>query len=310
MSKVQSIQNLREELSKFSDPRDRLLKLKEATGWPEDKALDLLNFMFQKPVLVDSTKSVNGSESVKAILEAKYKKTMERKAAGEIQFTERKQVQLSQYELDRRHNRYLLGIRSAVEEGQEPSRFSGFDEASFDHPEFRENQLVRDLRAYYGRGQAKPLLLLCGGTGEGKTFISLAWANRLAKVERDFLGNIQSTNVKFITAYDLTMLIAGKKFSDIEDYRTAGILILDDVGGEPTGYKGADFSAELNAIVTYRDFHRKPTLITTNHNAALLKTPDGQQVPGFFEVYGERIRSRFHKSGVVLTAAEGDMRRK
>jgi len=198
------------------------------------------------------------------------------------------------FEKDVLHIRYLLKTSSE----------NIYDGATRNNPNFNETQLVRDIDAQYVKGYSKPILLLCGATGCGKTYASIAKVCQIARVEFDFLGHLKYSNACFVTAKDLTDMLLSKQYSEIKAVRESGVLIIDDLGTEPVGYKGADFNAEFQSIIDYRHKFRKQTILNTN----LDPKSDDPNVKTFASQYGDRVLSRIKEVGVVIGSDISDMR--
>lgn len=204
--------------------------------------------------------------------------------------------QWTDFEKDVLHIRHLL----------KTSTKNIYDGATRNNPEFNETQLVRDIDAQYVKGHSKPILLLCGATGCGKTYASIAKVCQIARVEFDFLGRLKYSNAAFVTAKDLTDMLLAKQYSDIKAIREMAVLIIDDLGTEPIGYKGADFNAEFQAIIDYRHKFRKQTILNTN----LDPKSEDPNVKTFASQYGDRVLSRIKEVGVVIGSDLTDMRGK
>lgn len=191
------------------------------------------------------------------------------------------------FELDIAHNRFLLGGQTI------------FDGASFHNPAFRETEASRwFLTEFRNAGRRSALLL--GNPGSGKTWACLAHANSLAKVNRRGL-EIVGSNARFVTAFDLAELFhnSRKKAADehLEDIKRSKVLIVDDLGAEPAGFRGSDFVAYFDRLFSDRHMHMKTTLITSNASKAQI-----------IDLYGSRFTSRFNDCGLIFESKEGDFR--
>lgn len=112
---------------------------------------------------------------------------------------------------------------------------------------------------------AHPILLLRGAPGVGKSHLAKAAARYMSErgwpvlftTARGFLDEVKAT-------FD-----GGQPTAQVVDrYRSAGVLMLDDLGAEyATGWSGP----ELFALVNDRYEHRQKTLITTNVGGAELQ---------------------------------------
>ena len=120
-------------------------------------------------------------------------------------------------------------------------------------------------------------LLLCGGTGLGKTHLSLAIAG--AVIQRGF-------GVIYTTSHRLLGKLQEQQFSrnstETDDYQSMALgcdlLIIDDLGAEFS----TNFTvAALYGVINERINLRRPTVINTNFDETILR-----------ERYGDRILSR------------------
>lgn len=261
----------------------------EAIGVPPNAVDDLHAFLMTppKPRIVRSKEESAVPFSQSAVFKEQCRRLEDKIAQGIIKPSIPKSEQLTAYERDLSHIRFLLG-GSSIYDGASPHNSEGF----------RETTVTLWLHKHYGKGIDKPFALLTGGAGCGKTFGTIAHVLKISAPRFDFLGKIQQTNAAFVGAYDLSQLVLNRRTQTLSELRDKSILILDDIGTEPSaGFKGSDFLAEFEALITHRHKHKKRTIITTNFE------------PGpFFQLYGERIASRVKELGVVMTNGEEDMR--
>lgn len=121
--------------------------------------------------------------------------------------------------------------------------------------------------------------LLSGGTGTGKTFIASAIANDLCE---------KGYTVLFKSAYEMlsdmkiNYLSSSQTFNDehsiFDDYLTADLLVIDDLGTEQIL---RNITLEyLLMILSSREMNGKSTVVTTNLSTGLM------------DRYGDRIASR------------------
>lgn len=131
--------------------------------------------------------------------------------------------------------------------------------------------------------------LLLGGVGCGKTTAAIS-----------IVANEMEPFVKarFLTAYDLSFMIYKRDFEGLEAVEKAHIVIIDDLGTEPEGFKGKDFLAHFENLFATRHRCLRRTIITSNLTIEQIKKD-----------YGDRFISRLRQSGQVFEANNSDMRK-
>ena len=144
-----------------------------------------------------------------------------------------------------------------------------------------ENQRERQLRikAYCERyadslpKPAKPILVMFGLPGTGKSYLGSAIANRAME---------RFIETRFVTAYQIIQDVLEAlrtQCSGLEQYKRVDFLVIDDLGTEPMV---PNITIEsMFTLINERTAFRKPTVIITNHNTVELS-----------ERYGERLTSR------------------
>lgn len=188
--------------------------------------------------------------------------------------------------------------------GKLPLTESTFQSFSLDYyqedPEaYRQmSEILRTCQTYAQRFRAdSPSLLFKGGTGLGKTHLSLAIAN--AALEKGF-------GVVYGSAQNFAMALEKERFQQDgagtgEQLKACDLLILDDLGTEfPSGY----VNAALYDIVNSRMLAAKPTIISTNLS---LKELEERYSPRFasriagsygkLEFLGRDVRVQRRKAG-------------
>lgn len=136
---------------------------------------------------------------------------------------------------------------------------------------------------------AKKSLLLAGGTGLGKTFLSTCIARELL---------LSGKSVIYISAVDFFKRIENSRFDkenvDIDMFFGCDLLIIDDLGTEaPSVYTTAVFSDILDRRVNMG----KKLILSTNHKISDIEKLYGQRIysriSGYFEhllFFGKDIR--------------------
>lgn len=123
--------------------------------------------------------------------------------------------------------------------------------------------------------KASPNLIMTGGTGLGKTHLSLAIANEA--IQRGF-------GVIYASAGDLTAKLEEEHFGrstetgSMESLQNCDLLILDDLGTE---FRSSFSSAAIYGLINTRLLLKKPTIISTNLRTAEMA-----------DRYSERFASR------------------
>lgn len=120
-------------------------------------------------------------------------------------------------------------------------------------------------------------LLLCGGTGLGKTHLSLAIA---FEVIQSGFGVVYTTSQRLLDKLQSQQFSRG--YQDDTDYQalalSCDLLIIDDLGAE---FSTSFTVAALYNIINTRIIERRPTIISTNFDEQVLR-----------DRYGDRILSR------------------
>lgn len=263
--------------------------LTEQTDWPEDRIRDYVSFLNSAPKerpkgeythlgkFTESPEWIDLQERIRRCIEESRNTSLQRQQKEELSVFSRHIL----------HNRFLLGGSSPLEG------------ASYYNPAHKETQVSDWLRNVF-HGLGKDSFILSGGTGSGKTWGALAYANQRAKPEIDASQTrVIRSDAAFITAYQLAAMAADPKpnrdtLSRIENVR---ILILDDLRSVPPGYKGADIIDYLENLINARYTRRRRTFITTNLDMAQ-----------FSAIYGDRVVSRLKSSGSDFTTTDGDWR--
>ncbi len=172
--------------------------------------------------------------------------------------------------------RRLTGMKPCSFDALDPTFYSDvFDEELGCSP--REHmQSVIDYCRWYADGfdVNRPNLLLRGATGTGKTHVSLAIAAGACAREANVIyGSVQSL------LHVLESEHFGRAQGDTE--RTlidCDLLVLDDLGTE---FSSPFYTSALYALINGRMLAGRPTIISTNLDAAAI-----------YEHYGEQIASR------------------
>lgn len=150
-------------------------------------------------------------------------------------------------------------------------------------------KVLETCRLYSQRFRGdSPSLLFHGGTGLGKTHLSLAIANRA--IDKGF-------GVIYGSAQSFSVVLERERFereSSAQNLSSCDLLILDDLGAEfPSNYAGA----ALYDVINTRMLGNRPTIISTNCNMQELEGRYGQRfasrLAGYYgklEFIGQDIR--------------------
>lgn len=174
-----------------------------------------------------------------------------------------------------------------------------FDSFSLDYyredPKAHERMsvILKSCREYADNFRThSPSLLFWGGTGLGKTHLSLAVAN--AVLDKGF-GVVYGSAQRFAVALDRERF--GRDRDDDStsgDLKECDLLILDDLGTE---FSSAYPNAAIYDVVNARLMAERPTIISTNYGIHALE-----------ERYGERFASRIVGNYVMLGFMGKDVR--
>ena len=134
-------------------------------------------------------------------------------------------------------------------------------------------QSVIDYCRWYADGfnTDRPSLLLRGGTGTGKTHVSLAIASKACEREQNVIyGTVQAFLHRLESEH------FGRAQGDTE--RTlieCDLLILDDLGTE---FSSPFYTSALYALINGRMLSGRPTIISTNLDADAIERHYGEQI--------------------------------
>lgn len=179
-----------------------------------------------------------------------------------------------------------------------PLKNSTFDSFSL---EFYPENSQKDMSAIYNYlvkyansfSQSSPSLLFRGGTGLGKTHLSLAISN--VAIDKGF-------GVIYTSVYNLASALENERFDRNDDDKEStysqmmdcDLLILDDLGAE---YSSNYINSSIYNLVNTRMLAQKPTIISTNLSMQEIE-----------KRYSERFASRLFGHFGVFTFIGDDIR--
>lgn len=276
-----NLNTLRERLEPL--PKEDRKAFVRNIGIPEDEIEGYIQYVFNpaKPKQVEDNRESKPGRLQEALAGLELLKQKAKANPPEVKING-----LSPFELDVLHNRYLLGGETLL------------DRASYHNPEVVQTDIMQWLvNTFLPSGMHFAVLL--GEQGAGKTYGALAYMNRIAKIDVK-VCKIQYSNSIYIHAYKLSEYIHNpKKYDDeLKKLISCGVLMLDDLGCEPVGYRGKDFEAHFGYLIGERHKFRKKTIITSN------ATPNDLR-----ELYGDRVISRLMEVGLLFQSKQEDMRR-
>jgi DNA replication protein DnaC len=193
------------------------------------------------------------------------------------------------------HNELLQDI-----ERKNLSRIAPIENCTFDtfetkyYPDVERAERIKATCVKYGTQftTRSKSIIFYGGTGLGKTHLSLAIAN--AVINRGY-------SVVYGTAQNVLSDLQNENFGRTDNIRyyeravlNCDLLIIDDLGTE---YKSAYTTASLYNIINSRILAKLPTIISTNFSSAELE-----------EKYDQRITSRIIGEYSPLMLAGNDIR--
>lgn len=157
----------------------------------------------------------------------------------------------------------------------------------------RMQSILRSCREYAENFRANsPNLLFWGGTGLGKTHLSLAIAN--AALDKGF-GVVYGSAQRFAVALERERFGRDNSIEGTSvNLKECDLLILDDLGTE---FSSAYSNAAIYDVVNARLMSGRPTVISTNLG-----------LPGLEERYGERFTSRIAGNYALLGFMGKDVR--
>lgn len=264
-------------------PEQQRTKLLEI-GYQPGEIPDFLNFLHSRPAQESQPRrkgKIIDPNWMEKSLERIRQRFRERAENPEVQ----RQEAMDKFQRDVLHTQYLLGGSTE------------FDRASYWNPETQGTQAAQWMRDIFHPNGYR-FALLFGGVGSGKTWAALAWLNLAAQFEIN-CGRVQRSNAAFIHAYRLAQMVSDQKTygKELESLIRKPILLIDELGAEPAGFRGADFLAHLEYMVNQRHSFKVKTVITTNMSPEDFKT-----------VYGTRITSRISEVGKSFQTTDGDFR--
>lgn len=188
-------------------------------------------------------------------------------------------------------NQYLMGGSTS------------FDEASLHSPKLKRTQVIRDLMALRPR-----VALIIGEPGSGKSWGTLAYMNSLSTARG--IGKVEYSNSAFVTAFKLSEMVNNQKrfHIQLDELLKTKYLLIDDLGAEPSGFRGSDFIAYFDYLFSERHKFRRSTFITSNATVDDSMDKNGVALSGLKSVYGGRFISRFNEIGILIETADNDMR--
>lgn len=175
-----------------------------------------------------------------------------------------------------------------------PHTFEDCNYEIFDNSQ-KIKEFYEKMQKYCQKSQKN--VLISGNTGVGKTFLLECMLSELIKNNKfTFYATafkMSEDMLKYHTTFDAT------KSKFLEPYLSSDVLIIDDLGTEPTLKNVSE--EYLYLILNQRLFERKPFIISTNLSPIELQ-----------EKYGERIFSRLvNKEKTILYRIENqDLRLK
>jgi DNA replication protein DnaC len=173
-----------------------------------------------------------------------------------------------------------------------------YHEISFSKPGLGNGKGIEFMRDVFPVTR-KHQCILIGPPGTGKTTAVIAYVVRNCLV---YPGPPPAVNARFAKAYEIYNWnqLSAADFTArkmLQDIKVVQYLIIDDLGSEVDGFKGADFVACFEDIWVFRYESQKPTLITSNMTIAQLQ-----------ERYGDRMFSRFSDDGIIFGIDDSDYR--
>lgn len=137
--------------------------------------------------------------------------------------------------------------------------------------------------------ESRKNIMLAGPTGRGKTWAMVAYAATV----------YPAYAVNFVRAYKLSEKVNRRDFEFTNRLEKMPCVLIDDLGAEPEGFRGSDFTAFLQHLFDVRFESKRQTIFTTN------LTPEQVQTN-----YGKPFVDRFYNSGLVEIIDDKNWREK
>jgi len=179
-----------------------------------------------------------------------------------------------------------------------PANRYHFEDFSLDYyPDLKDKKMMEDIfnqTLSYAENFSKnsPSLFFQGGTGLGKTHISLSIANKVAKKG---YGVLYNSTQNFLTAVEKEHFSNEKDGETLLSLLECDLLILDDLGTE---FLNQFSTSVLYNIINTRYINSRPTIISSNLPPRALE-----------ERYGQQLFSRFAGCFDWMIFVGGDIRK-
>lgn len=144
--------------------------------------------------------------------------------------------------------------------------------------------------------EAQKGILMYGGAGLGKTFLSTCIAKRLIDLGKNVIYHSAVSMFGYYMDYIFNRISSDEARAEFDKMKKCDLLIIDDLGAEATN---AQMTSFLFEILNERILAGKKTVISTNYNL--------QEIA---KTYSERIHSRIMQHFMILEFKGSDLREK
>lgn len=162
---------------------------------------------------------------------------------------------------------------------------------------------LEETIAIHASSGSSEFLVLSGGPGCGKTVAAVCWLLEYVADPKKWQKDANDKRVPVFTG-TRPIWVTAAKLARCDRYDEEAMtrllrnprLVIDDLGGEYLD-KGGFYASMLDEIVNERQAESKPTIMTTNLDAA-----------GFTARYGQRIVDRLREGGRFVGCGDASLR--
>lgn len=265
--------------------REQQAEYLKSEGVPDSVALDLLDNLPANASVNSSIQTESSGFSDSKEFQEILKRQESLKTSHLSESIDTQDEQERRFQRDILVNQFLLGGSTRD------------DEASFNNPNLKKTGALAWFLDIF-RHSEKQAALVIGEKGAGKTWAALAYMNSVTRVTGS-LSKLTHADAMFVTAFKLAEWFhnSRKWENKLDEVIRKKHLLIDDLGAEPSGFRGSDFIAFFDYLFSERHKFRRHTYITSNATVDQIR-----------ELYGDRFVSRFNETGLRYETAGPDLR--